>query len=141
MWQHVRIEGARRPRLLLESAAGAYEFADFDAFHNAGFDVLSCSGPLGADRCPLVEHDDCAYARDADVIYFGLDLDDPLSRTIFLSLRGRFPRTPLVVEVLRGQPPAHRELLAGCDVLEWPASLNAQVRAIRKALHHTAVAG
>ncbi len=135
MWQRLMVAGSSRPRLLIEHSARAYRLADFGAFHEAGFDVTLCSGPEDDfDTCPLVGSEGCAHAAGADVVYFGLDLGRPEQHAVLKAIREHYPDTPVVVEVSKDAVAGSLPVLEGCGLLKFPASLSAQVRALRACL-------
>lgn len=121
-----------RPRLLVEDASGAMREAEFRSFEAAGFEVALCTGPDAERACPLVEHGECKLAEEADVVLFGLGATDEHGREVLRALRRRFPGTPVVVEVPREQ--RGQDLPRGCHALDFPASIEGQIRAVWEAL-------
>jgi hypothetical protein len=107
--------------------------AEFPIFESGGFEVALCTGPNDRERCPLVENGECRLAEQADVVLFGLGLGDEHQREVLQALRRRFPATPVVVKV-RKHSEWEQKLPGGCHALAFPASLDGQIWAIRKAL-------
>ena len=122
-----------RHRLVIEDASPAYRLADFDAFTDAGFDVAWCSGP-DHDACPLVATGQCELAGAADVVLFGLDLDEADARAVLRAHDDMARDRPVVLEVPRQRMGAHEELTDGKRVLPFPASVRSQVFVVTDAL-------
>jgi hypothetical protein len=127
-----------KPRLLVEDASGVAAISDHSLFREAGFDVAVCGGPDGTGPCPLVAGGHCELAEAADVVFYALDIDEPLGREV-LQAHLRPPASrPVVVA------PRHRavddlvgdvlEAASACTVLHPATSVGGQIRALRRAL-------
>ena len=121
-----------KPRVLVEDPSELAAMSDHSVFLQAGFDVAVCSGPDGSTACPLVAEGTCALAESADVVLFGLDVDDAAGRDVLHAHLRRHAERPVVVALRRDAealPPA-----TACTVLRPAASVGGQVRAVRRAL-------
>jgi hypothetical protein len=123
-----------KPWLLIEEASPVAQVSDFSRFRQAGFEVALCSGPDRSTGCPLVEGERCALADAADVVLFGLDLDDELGQRVLQAHLDHRPERPVVVELPRRRGAALPAGAAGCTVLPVPASVEGQASALWKAL-------
>lgn len=118
--------GGGRVRVLVESANPALRVSEFRRYRDAGLDVTLCGGPVGDERCPLVEGDGCPSAKDADVVLFGLD-----DRSgILAAHRARHPSVPVVVE--RRPDDDVTPVPDGCSVLPFPSSVEEQVALLHR---------
>jgi hypothetical protein len=114
-------------RVVVETTDEALAVSDFRRYRDAGLDVTVCGGPVGDERCPLVEGGECASAGQADVVLFGLGVRGD----ILAAHRARHPAVPVVVEVRRDDdsPPD----ADGCTVLRFPSSVDEQIRVLHRA--------
>lgn len=125
-----------KPRVLVEDPSDVAAVSDHSVLRDAGFEVAVCSGPDGSAGCPLVEGDRCELAESADIVLFGLDVDERAERAVLHAHLRRRPEVPVVV-ALRREPEIHLAddvAAAGCDVLPPAASVGGQVRGLRRAL-------
>lgn len=84
----------RRPRLLLEVPSGRWRAEQ--AARSAGFEVVTCPGPLGRTECPALRGQPCPLAAGADVIVDAVG-DEP-GRQLLDSHRRRYPSVPVCIE-------------------------------------------
>lgn len=119
--------GTRRPRLVIEDANPVLQVSDLTCYREAGFDVTVCSGPDDAADCPLVEGGTCEVVATADVILFGPDREVGRGRAVVDAVVARHPGVPLVTT---GSVSTVDDAL----FLRFPASVDAQVDAARRAL-------
>jgi hypothetical protein len=119
--------GSDHVKVVVETTDEALAVSDFRRYRDAGLDVTVCGGPVGGERCPLVEGGRCAPAGQADVVLFGLGVRGD----ILAAHRARHPSVPVVVEVRRDgdRPPD----VDGCTVLPFPSSVDEQVRVLHRA--------
>jgi hypothetical protein len=124
-----------KPRVLVEDASDLAAVSDHSMLREAGFEVAVCSGPDGSAGCPLVEGGRCELAESADVVLFGLDVDDVAGRAVLHAHLRRRPELPVVV-ALRREPEVvlADDAIASCQVLPPAASVGGQVRELRRAL-------
>jgi hypothetical protein len=125
---------AGKPRVLVEDASEAAAMSDYSVFREAGFEVAVCSGPDGSTACPLVEEGRCELAESADVVLFGLDVDDPTGRAVLHAHLRRYPDGPAVVALRRNEAVVVDCTPGGCTVLGTRTSPSGQARALRTAL-------
>lgn len=100
-----------------------------------GYDVIACPGPEGTgSRCTLVATGDCDAVVDADVIVHTLRHTDARNREVLVSLKRRYPDTPVVVEVPLPRVEQFREDFADCHVVPYPMTAESLLPAVREAL-------
>ena len=125
---------AGRPRVLIEAMEWAVGTATADAFRRDGWDVDTCSGPVGTDRrCPYIDGGDCPKVTWADVVVSRLGLQDVRNREL-VGLLARRGERPVVIETPAPTYTRFRRELAGCRVVPYPARLSELVAAARTAL-------
>jgi hypothetical protein len=119
--------GSARVKVVVETTDEALAVSDFRCYRDAGLDVTVCGGPVGDERCPLVEGGECAPAGQADVVLFGLGVRGD----ILAAHRAQHPSVPVVLEVRRDDdaPPD----VDGCTVLRFPSSVDEQIRVLHRA--------
>jgi hypothetical protein len=115
--------GDGRVRVLVESADPTLRIAEFRRYRDAGLDVTLCGGPVGDERCPLVDGGECPSADSADVVLFGLDAGGD----VLAAHRAQHPSLPVVAEVRRDRP-----VPDGCTALPFPSSIDEQIRVLRR---------
>ena len=123
----------KRPpwRLLVESPDGAVAISNFDAFHDAGFEITVCGGPMrDAAECPVVRGEPCPLMAGADVVLFDLDPDRMRRSQVLAAMRRSRPDLPIVV---RSTAPAP-ETASGCTTIRAATSVGGQVSALRRAV-------
>ena len=125
---------AGKPRVLVEDPSELATISDHSLFRQAGFDVAVCSGPDPTAACPLVGKGTCALADNADVVLFGLDLDDPAARDVLHAHLRRHAERPVVVALRRDTDVGPLDDAAACTVLPTSTSVGGQVRALRRAM-------
>jgi hypothetical protein len=126
---------AGKPRVLIEDPSGVAAVSDHSLFREAGFEVAVCSGPDRSTACPLVTGGRCELAESADVVLFGLDVDDPAGRDVLHAHLRRHAEKPVVVALRRhGDALQLDDAPATCTVLPAAASVGGQVRALRRAM-------
>ena len=126
---------ASRPRVLVEAAEwGAREHLS-SVLRQEGYETVTCPGPEGAgQRCHLAAGDGCTAAEHADVVVHALRPSDLRNVEALRALRQRLPEVPVVVEA---SPPDVRRRAAeleGCVVVPAPASPDALLDAVSRAL-------
>lgn len=111
-----------RPRVLVEEADPALQFAVEGILGAAGYEVAGCGGPeaLRAGACPLVEEGRCSLVEGADVILNSLGLGTAADRAVLAAVRKAVPDTPVVVELPQPEVAGHRAELVGCRVALCP---------------------
>lgn len=126
---------AGKPRVLVEDASEVAAVSDQSLFREAGFEVAVCSGPDRSTACPLVTEGRCELAESADVVLFGLDVDDPAGREVLHAHLRRHADRPVVVALRRyADAGPLDDAPATCTVLPAATSVGGQVRALRRAL-------
>jgi hypothetical protein len=125
--RNVGDRGSDHVRVVIETTDDALAVSDFRRYRDAGLDVTVCGGPVGDERCPLVEGRSCAPAGQADVVLFGLGVGGD----ILAAHRAQHPSVPVVVEIRRDDaaPPD----VDGCTVLPFPSSIDEQIRVLHRA--------
>lgn len=123
-----------KPWVLVEEAGPLAQVSDFSRFREAGFEVALCSGPKGAGACPLACEGHCQLADAADVVLFGLALDDAAAQDVLRAHLRHHPGTPVVVEAPRSSETDIPADNPNCTVLPFPTSVNGQIRALWNAL-------
>ena len=125
-----------RLKVLVESDDPAVRREISEELEAGGFDVASCGGPFAqhSGDCVLVRGGFCPAAADADVICHRLNPGNPACREVLVSLRRRYPRTPIVVEVPEPDLKRFADVLDGCSVVLRPADAATMVAAIRGAV-------
>lgn len=63
-------------RVLIEHSDRAVLTGAVDILRDAGYEVATCVGPEGGQRCPLVEFGRCRLVEDADVVVTSPELCD-----------------------------------------------------------------
>jgi hypothetical protein len=121
-------------RLLVETDDPVAEVSDFAAFRDAGMQVVVC---CASDRrtgdCPLAAGQECELAQQADAVLVELDPAGVAPHSYLHALAVFHPSVPLVVSAPRGALPARGVLPDRAVVLPMPASVNEQVRVVRRA--------
>jgi hypothetical protein len=135
------VPARRRPpwQLLVESPEPGLAISNFDAFRDAGFEVMVCGGPgLDARECPVVRGEPCPLMAAADVVLFDLDRDPPRRSEVLAASRSqvlaaiRASRPGLPVVVMSAAPAA--ETAQGCATIRPTTSVGGQVAALHKAI-------
>jgi hypothetical protein len=126
-------------QLLVESPDPLLAISNFDAFRDAGFEVMVCGGP-GVDpgECPVVRGEECPLMAAADIVLFDLDGEPPrrsemltTSRSkVLAAMRANRPELPIVV--MSETPPP--EAATGCPTIRPITSVGGQVAALQKAV-------
>lgn len=132
--QPKRLKNHVTPRVLVEESAAVTEVTDYSLFRQAGFDVAVCTGPDESTPCPLADGKRCPLARDADVVLFGLDLDDPAARRVLQAHRHRHPKTPVVIEAPDLRHVDVVSTIPNRIILRTPTSVAGQIRALWRAV-------
>lgn len=124
--------------MLIEHADEAAGLAIASRLRLAGYAVALCSGPHERGECPLTGDDDCAAARDADLVISCLGYEREAAREVVQALRTRCPGVPLVLEVPEGTDPGlgSRD---GCRLLTAPADPDGVAYAVHAILHSAAI--
>jgi hypothetical protein len=126
-------------QLLVESPDPLLAISNFDAFRDAGFEVMVCGGPgVDAHECPVVRGEPCPLMAAADIVLFDLDGDPPrrsevltASRSgVLAAMRANRPGLPIVV--MSAAPAA--ESATGCAAIRPTTSVGGQVAALQKAV-------
>jgi hypothetical protein len=126
-------------QLLVESPDPLLAIANFDAFRDAGFQVMVCGGPgVDAHECPVVRGEPCPLMAAADVVLFDLDGDPPgrsevltASRSeVLAAMRANRPELPIVV--MSTAPAAGTA--SGCATIRPITSVGGQVTALQRAV-------
>lgn len=125
-----------RTRVLVEDPDGAVLDVSKRLLERQGFDVRVCSGPQGMGRkeCPLVLGEGCPLAAGADLVYTTLAGEDSRGRAVLTALRGRYPTTPVVVEIAKPREHELGAALEGCQVVYMPCGQKEMSAAIAAAL-------
>lgn len=126
-------------RVFVEDADASRYVMTARALQRAGYEVGSfCGGRHFSDEqpsgCRLVKDGRCTLLEEADVIVFRFELDSPENRRVLETIRQRYPRKPVVVEVTPSQALEHRDLLAGYGVAVGPMTAHSLLEAIESAL-------
>ena len=124
-----------RPRVLVEEEDGAVRAAIVEMFEDAGFESVGCGGPdaQASGRCPLVSHESCHAADQAEVIVCSLRMSDPRNRDILKNLKRLHRNTPIVVEVPKPQAGNLHGALIGTHVVYTPITRRSLARAVMDA--------
>jgi hypothetical protein len=126
-------------QLLVESPDPLLAISNFDAFRDAGFQVMVCGGPgLDAHECPVVRGEPCPLMAAADVVLFDLDGEPPrrsemltASRSeVLAAMRANRPELPIVVMSAAAPPDAATD----CPTIRPITSVGGQVTALQKAV-------
>jgi hypothetical protein len=137
----VAVSDRRGPpwQLLVESPDPGLAISNFDAFRDAGFEVMVCGGPgVDAHECPVVGGEPCPLMAAADIVLFDLDGDPPwrsevltTSRSeVLAAMRANRPELPIVV--MSAAPAA--ETASGCATIRPTTSVGGQVTALQRAV-------
>ena len=122
-------------RLLVETDDPVAEVSDFAAFREAGMQVdLCCGSDRRGAACPLASGNECTLANDADAVLVELDANGVAPHRHLHALALFHPTVPLVVSAPRDVAPAGGALPDRAIVLPMPASVNEQVRVVRRAV-------
>jgi hypothetical protein len=126
-------------QLLVESPDPLLAISNFDAFRDAGFQVMVCGGPgVDAHECPVVRGEPCPLMAAADVVLFDLDGEPPrrsemltASRSeVLAAMRANRPELPIVVMSAAAPPDAATD----CPTIRPITSVGGQVTALQKAV-------
>jgi hypothetical protein len=122
-------------RLLIESPDPVLAISNFEAFHDAGFEVTLCEGPIGQiGECPVVHGEPCPLLHEADVVLFDLDTD-PVGRSkVLAAMSASRPELPIVVRSI--SPPA--DVTASHTTIRVTTSVGGQASALRQAVLQSA---
>lgn len=130
------MQWSHRPMVVVESGRPDAREAMVRSLDAAGFEVTTCPGPhqLYGGGCPLLESSDCFQVERASAVVHDLDLEDPTSREVLLTLRERYSHLPIVVEVPTAIARRHHELLDGCIVVP-PFSPDHLAEVVQQVVH------
>ena len=111
--------GDRPPSVLLEVPDEARACALWGVLADAGCEVSWCPGPSAEapSWCPMLGGRRCCLVESADLVLFGLDLDDDDGRRVLSGLRALHHDATIVVEADADQVQRRADALAGCRVL------------------------
>ncbi|HWJ30809.1 MAG TPA: hypothetical protein VNR59_00595 [Gaiellaceae bacterium] len=123
-----------RPRVLIEHPDETAGLELASALRLEGYAVAVCPGPHERKQCPLTGSDDCAVARDADIVVSCLGFERDAALDVVRALRLRCPEVPLVLEVPVAAIGPPREIADGCFAVEAPATPELVLAAVRDAL-------
>ncbi|HEX6424418.1 MAG TPA: GNAT family N-acetyltransferase [Acidimicrobiales bacterium] len=87
--------GPPGPRVLVEAPGGRWHAAREAA--DAGFDVITCSGPRGG-RCPALAGEPCPLVEGADAVVVSRPRDDERWRSLVDAHARAHPAVPVCVE-------------------------------------------
>lgn len=125
-------EGA--PRVLIEHHDPNVGVAIGNLLVAEGYAVATCLGPDERRPCPLSRHEECREVTDADVVLFGLEVEDEVDRDVLAGLKASVPNTPIVVEIPPSRVPLYQVELEHCVAVPRPMSRDALLDAIERAL-------
>jgi hypothetical protein len=91
----VRGGGPAGPRVLVEAPGGRWHASREAA--DAGFDVITCSGPRGG-RCPALAGEPCPLVEGADAVVVSRPRDDERWRSLVDAHARAHPAVPVCVE-------------------------------------------
>lgn len=124
-----RRQESARLRLVVEGSERSLDIADFRAFRDAGFDVAQCGGAESEGACPVQRGERCSLIDNADVVLATIGAGAALAEAV----RSVHPAVPLVVEVPRDDKAAADLLPPDCTAMPFPASIDGQLRVLRRA--------
>jgi hypothetical protein len=105
-------------RAVIENPHAFEAVAQAEALEAAGFETVICPGPQRDEsRCWLLSEGDCPLAANADVVLFGLDLENPVDRAVLRALGRRYPGKPVVAELPTDTSRHHAEDVTTCTVV------------------------
>ena len=99
-----------------------------------GYAVATCCGPTDRHPCPLSNGADCREVDEADVVLFGLEVEDEVDRDVLAGLKASVPNTPIVVEIPPTRVALYQPELEDCVAVPRPMSRDALLDAIQRAL-------
>lgn len=122
------------PRVLIEHHDANVGLAVADLLAAEGYAVSTCGGPSERRPCPLSQGARCRQTEEADVVVFGLEVEDEIDREVLANLRKQMPDTPIVVEIPTARVPFYAEELDRCVPVPRPMTRDALLVAIERAL-------
>lgn len=122
------------PRVLIEHHDANVGLAVGNLLAAEGYEVSTCGGPFERRPCPLSSGDRCRQTEEADVIVFGLEVEDEIDRDVLARLKTAVPDTPIVVEIPAARVPFYKEELERCVPVPRPMTREALLDAIERAL-------
>ncbi|MDW3220434.1 MAG: hypothetical protein R8F63_17635 [Acidimicrobiales bacterium] len=125
---------ANGPRVLVEHHDPNVGLAVGDLLASEGYEVATCGGPADRRPCPLSRGDRCGRTAEADVVLFGLEVEDELDRDVLARLKTAMPDTPIVVEIPTARVPLYAAELDGCVTVPRPMTRDALLEAIERSL-------
>lgn len=119
------LSASKPTRAVVEGSDGAERWLVTRALEEAGFDVVTCDGPIEQNGpCPLVAGRGCAALDGADVVINLLGLRSPAVQDIVRAIRAAAPSMGIVAQAspyeLEQLAPLLRE--CGCSVISPLAS-------------------
>jgi NAD(P)-dependent dehydrogenase (short-subunit alcohol dehydrogenase family) len=123
------------PRVLIEAAEWTVGEATAGAFREAGWEVVTCTGPEGhALHCPFLTGEGCHLIEHADVVVVRLDLHDVRNIELLRRLAREHPDTGVVVELAGPLAEQLADELASFCLVTFPARTAELVAAARRCL-------
>lgn len=123
-----------RPRVLVEHHDANVGVAIGNLLAAEGYDVATCTGPTDRRSCPVADGVPCPRAREADVVVFGLEVEDELDREVLVGLKASVAGTPIVVEIPPARVPLYQQELTGCVAVPRPMTRETVLNAVERAL-------
>ncbi len=122
------------PRVLVEASDWAQQETLNRILGRAGYDVLTCDGPVGSNsRCSLVADGVCPGCDGADVVVNALRHTEARNREVLLEIQKRHPDLPVVVEVPGPRAERYPDDFANCIVIAQPMTSDSLLAAVEKA--------
>ena len=136
-------EDSGRPRVLVEDPDGAVLWAYTRILDEAGYDVVGCQGPTGADGgglarrcCPLLVGEPCPLVAGADVVVSTTSLPEGAEILEAVSQH----EAPLVVSGPQRTVEARTRSMRPVTSLPYPVTREKLVEAVSAALEATPAA-
>lgn len=128
-------QAGTRLRVVVEAAEWQVRAAIENVLQRAGYATASCPGPEGSGhRCPVTTGDSCSMVEQADLVIHALRLTDRRNLEALRTIRRRWPRLPVVVEVPVPVVDQRAADLEGCTVVHPPMNTGALLSAVERAL-------
>ena len=124
------------PRILVEDADGAKQWAMQQALLREGYDVAVCDGPDPAHRhdCPLVVEGHCTLADEADMIVCEIPLDKGAA-DIVAAIHEHEPSTPIARSGTIAQAERGTGDFDGVTRITFPTTVSAFVGTVERLTH------
>lgn len=123
-----------RPRILIEHHDANVGVAIGNLLASEGYEVSTCTGPSERRPCPVADGTPCARVEEADLVLFGLEVEDEIDRQVLAGLKASVPHIPIVVEIPPTRVALYQPELENCVAVARPVTRDTLLDAVERAL-------